>query len=373
LIAGWVRANEKPLELVIEATHRTHCYLPFVEPAGTTMMGMPFPCLNESRNAARLLAARAMLEIGRGKITGAEEDLLACHRLARLYGRTPFLLTALVAYAIETTACAGDARLMDTAHLYAKRSLAYQQELRQLPPLPSMADVIEQERLLFLDTVTLVAREELPPGDAFGVFAAYFPKEIEKAFAHRSQINWDDALTFANEQFDKLVAAFRKPPVPDRKEAFTQLHDELRVMTSAFRGEAFGKSLMEAAARKDSGRTMGKLLTVMMMPAFDAAAEAENRAHTREALGQLGFALAAHHADHGTYPDSLSALAPKYIDRVPNDLYTGQPLHYRREGAGCLLYSVGANGVDDGGRTFDSKSQGDDIVLRLSGGPRRMK
>jgi hypothetical protein len=32
-----------------------------------------------------------------------------------------------------------------------------------------------------------------------------------------------------------------------------------------------------------------------------------------------------------------------------------------------VLYSVGADGVDDGGRTFDSEPQGDDIVLKISG------
>jgi hypothetical protein len=112
---------------------------------------------------------------------------------------------------------------------------------------------------------------------------------------------------------------------------------------------------------------MGRVLVVLLMPALGPTVEAESRARTREALEQVGFALAAHRADHGTYPDSLSALTPKYISRMPNDLYTEQPLNYRRQGAGFLLYSVGENGVDDGGRTFDSQPRGDDIVLRVSG------
>src|SRR5262249_38745118 len=103
------------------------------------------------------------------------------------------------------------------------------------------------------------------------------------------------------------------------------------------------------------------------------AFEAENRACTREALGQLGFALAAYRADCGAYPDNLEALAPKYIGRIPNDLQSDRPFRYLREGAGCLLYSVGSNGVDDGGRSFDSTPQGDDIVLRLSRGPLSQK
>jgi hypothetical protein len=43
-----------------------------------------------------------------------------------------------------------------------------------------------------------------------------------------------------------------------------------------------------------------------------------------------------------------------------------EPLHYRREGDGFLLYSVGANGRDDSGLTFGLKPEGDDIVLRVA-------
>ncbi len=130
--------------------------------------------------------------------------------------------------------------------------------------------------------------------------------------------------------------------------------------------EKLKASFVSAVAHRELGRLMGQLLTGMMMPALQACSEAEARARTREVLGQLGFALAAYHADHDGYPDNLNALVPKDISRIPHDLYTDGPLHYRREGAGCLLYSVGANGVDDGGRTFDSRPRGDDLVIRLA-------
>jgi hypothetical protein len=315
-----------------------------------------------------LLVARAMLHISERKIAEAEQDLLACHRLGRLCGRMPFMIHALVAIAIDSIACQGDARLMESGGLSAARALAYQQQLRQLAPLPSMVDVIgTAERYIFLDTVSQLARERLAPTGALGLLGSFFPKQIETAFSHHSAINWNDALVFGNAQFDKMVVAARQPTVPQRKKAFEQLHQELRKMTPEIRDpeKLLTASFVTAVAHRDLGRLMGKLLTVMLMPALEAAFEAENRAHTREALGQLGFALAAYHADHDGYPDSLNALAPNYISRIPHDLYTEGPLHYRRQAAGCLLYSVGANGVDDGGRTFDSQPPGDDIVLRL--------
>jgi hypothetical protein len=53
---------------------------------------------------------------------------------------------------------------------------------------------------------------------------------------------------------------------------------------------------------------------------------------------------------HGQYPEQLSQLIPDYLAAVPADPVDGKPLRYRRsEGGTFLLYSVGVNGVDDGG------------------------
>ena len=115
-------------------------------------------------------------------------------------------------------------------------------------------------------------------------------------------------------------------------------------------------------------RQIGKTLIATLMPAIGSACEAETRARTRDALGQLGLALTAYRADHSAYPESLNVLAPRYIAQVPRDLVNEQPLHYKRQGDGILLYSVGTNGVDEGGRSFDSQPPGDDLVLKISRG-----
>jgi len=53
---------------------------------------------------------------------------------------------------------------------------------------------------------------------------------------------------------------------------------------------------------------------------------------------------------HGQLPDTLDALVPEFLDRVPNDVINGQPLRYRQTGADqFVLYSVGWNEIDDGG------------------------
>jgi len=53
---------------------------------------------------------------------------------------------------------------------------------------------------------------------------------------------------------------------------------------------------------------------------------------------------------HGRYPASLSGLVPEFLAAVPSDPVDGRSLRYRLQTDGTfLLYSVGENGVDDGG------------------------
>ncbi|MFO1487454.1 MAG: hypothetical protein U1F65_03155 [Verrucomicrobiota bacterium] len=52
----------------------------------------------------------------------------------------------------------------------------------------------------------------------------------------------------------------------------------------------------------------------------------------------------------GRFPETLEALVPKFCAAIPRDVIGGGALHYQRKADGMfLLYSVGWNGVDDGG------------------------
>jgi hypothetical protein len=52
---------------------------------------------------------------------------------------------------------------------------------------------------------------------------------------------------------------------------------------------------------------------------------------------------------HQTYPESLEHLVGEAVTKVPIDPFIGKAFHYQREENGFVVYSVGENGVDDGG------------------------
>lgn len=65
---------------------------------------------------------------------------------------------------------------------------------------------------------------------------------------------------------------------------------------------------------------------------------------------RIACALERFHLAHGTYPSSLEALVPTYMDAVPHDIINGNPYRYQLRPDGTfLLYSVGWNEKDDGG------------------------
>jgi hypothetical protein len=74
-------------------------------------------------------------------------------------------------------------------------------------------------------------------------------------------------------------------------------------------------------------------------------------AQTGVDLGRVACALERYRLAHGQYPKTVEALVPQFIEHLPHDIINGEPLHYRVTTNGkFLLYSVGWNETDDGGK-----------------------
>lgn len=71
-------------------------------------------------------------------------------------------------------------------------------------------------------------------------------------------------------------------------------------------------------------------------------------AHVRLLTAEL--AVRCYQSEQGRAPAGLDQLVPRYLQHVPSDPFSGHPLVYRPRGTDWLLYSVGEDGVDDGGK-----------------------
>jgi hypothetical protein len=107
-------------------------------------------------------------------------------------------------------------------------------------------------------------------------------------------------------------------------------------------GDAFGREMQH--------RTPENVLQTLLMPSFGGTAGKFAHAQSSVDLARTAIALERCRLAHGEFPESLDALAPQFIEKIPHDIINSQPLHYRRTDDGqFVLYSVGWNETDDGG------------------------
>ena len=95
----------------------------------------------------------------------------------------------------------------------------------------------------------------------------------------------------------------------------------------------------------------------MTIPVFSQSRFHDTLQIAENALLETTLALHAYRLEHGCYPDSLLALAPVYLQRVPDDPFavSGQ-LRYKKLTDHYLLYSVGPDGKDDRGEPITKKT-----------------
>ena len=97
-------------------------------------------------------------------------------------------------------------------------------------------------------------------------------------------------------------------------------------------------------------------LVKLLVPAVSKTSLKSARQQALADCAALACALERHRLATGQLPETLDALVPRFMAKLPPDVVTGQPLKYQRSAEGRVtLYSVGADGRDDGGLVVNAK------------------
>ena len=111
------------------------------------------------------------------------------------------------------------------------------------------------------------------------------------------------------------------------------------------------------------------VIAVVLYPQSRNGGDAEIDAllQTYQQLERVGLALQRFHQEHGDYPGSLSELVPQHLASLPEDPFVrgSGGLKYLgglARGQRRLLYSVGPDGVDQGGLSMDPITGRGDMV-----------
>jgi hypothetical protein len=331
-IEAWFAAWDESLAEFRNAGRRPHAMLPgnYTSPELA-----PLPDLVTVRTISKALATRARLHLLLGRTDAALEDLDSLWVMLKAVDTKPAtLVSAMIRCAVGALGIGvvedGFAR-----QLWQPGDLApLQARLLSLDFLGSFSDAVDSER-----KVMVFVLERL---------ASSLKSERESAA---------ELLAFGSSWEASLL-----PFLPERWVRQNQL------LGAQLLQEAFGaidpqarryhpqKALAyaEAAERATGRKHPGNFLMSVFLPNLTKASAMAARTQARFDMGAIHCALERHRQAQGELPASLHDLAPAFMDRVPNDLATGELPFYRRGEKGRFeLYCAGENAADDGGAGDD--------------------
>ncbi|MBW3624833.1 MAG: hypothetical protein KY468_15630 [Armatimonadetes bacterium] len=314
-----VKKNARALQLLRKGFR--HPYLaPPMNPAQDAI-AEEFPLFAKFRSLARLLALEGRVKESRGDRAGAIQSYLDAVRLGQDLPRGGAFLVALMGYAAGAM---GRYPAWSTIeHLNAepaRRAARRMEEIseRHVPFLDTLIEEREWHRRMLREELANPERSDM---------AAETEELVEESDPARQQMPYGGVPSASYHGFravDAYVQAYRK--------------NGLRPIFS------------EDASDYPRTWWIASSLLEIVAPVYDKGWVKERNDLTQNRLLATALALRAYRLERGEYPESLSALVPAYLTRVPNDPFAPKtPLRYRRTDGSYLLYSVGPDGKDDGG------------------------
>lgn len=92
-------------------------------------------------------------------------------------------------------------------------------------------------------------------------------------------------------------------------------------------------------------------------------------AETEREMAVAACALERYRKRFSKYPEKLENLIPEFISQLPRDVLDGEPMRYHRNDDGTfLLYSIGEDGIDDGGDPEFETASSDKRSIQMTKG-----
>lgn len=374
-LAKWLQENEKLLQIVNEGTLRQNWYYPVVQKTEdgkpTPLIALLLPHVQKMRGLARAFLVRANLHLANNEPEKAWADLQTCHRLGRLTAKGPTLIDFLVGVAINSIATHGELRLLSETKLTEQQIDKFLGDLATLPQMPQVSvNINVTERMMFNDSISLMRDGHLNVSELTGDSPS--EKSPFEQPILRALIDWDVVLKRGNEAYDELVAILEMKDVAKRRDKLAEFDQKWTAIRSDFTTSSLMKEyLRTGSASSVVTERMADAMIALLTPALRGVDNAQLRSlQTNENL-MLAMQLAKFKVRTGSYPDTLADLEKELSIKVSPDLCSGAPMHYTKTETGYVLYSVGTNGIDEGGKSWNdpplnsSGIQGDDNVVRM--------
>ena len=271
-------------------------------------MALPYQQL---RCAVRLLKLESEVRAHRGDSRAAAESVRAMFAAARTFERQSIIVSQLLQIAMNGVACDQIERLLPAIEFSEQDLIQFDRELAAIDELAAFRRTLLGERAML--------RHVFANPSSLGTEAPHGWSLLRKA----------DETTYLM-LAAKQIAAARSNALPLR-DAISQAQDEV---TSFLR------------APKTRWRFP---ITFEVMRDLNPIVDCVYKAQARHAATRTAIAIERYRSKTGAAPKTLDQLVPEFLEKPPVDPFDGAPLRYHSDAAGYKVYSIGPDGIDQGG------------------------
>jgi hypothetical protein len=262
----------------------------------------------------RLLGVDAVFKAEDGNVEEAIEQCLAARRLLKMYLQEPFLINYLVATACMKQVAVCFHKIISDRKIKTDMLKKILSEWDSSPWQEGLVRSFESERIYGLEAILLHLKGEYDMISGWGGKLFYWVFRP----VYKSEIIW----LMGHYDYMQKAAGMPYYASIDSKEL------EQRMNSTPWYYKMAGLFLPNAVT------VLFKRATLNAM--FETA--------------RVGIACKIYKNMYGDFPEDLAELSPEILEEVPVDPFTGHPFIYKKQNFGIIVYSIGSNLKDDGGK-----------------------
>ena len=357
--AAEIQADQPAIELLHQVLERPCLDFQLDYRQGIKLM---LPHLAPMKRAALKLDAAAICDMHFGDTGAATTNILTTLALVQKEASDKLLISHLVRMALVAIAVSPTWELLQTTNVTEAQLAALQSGWKNQHFLADSENAFEMERVWGIQAIETLRTNQDSLNDYFGMSGMLGgssrssgvwrwipglerwtegPRRAIGAAMWRSSWSYSDELNLLKSETIMLntVRTMRTNRSQFYKADYDAMHKQLSALKTPRAGSVFFRALKIPGLE---GLFGGWSLETVVRKSLQM--------ETTRRIVMTVIALKRFQLKNGNLPATLKLLVPDFLSTVPIDPFAGKPLRYQTNGDGTfLLYSVGENGVDDGG------------------------
>ena len=279
---------------------------------------MEMPNAVQLITALRLYGLDSVLKAQNGTVEEAVEQCLSGITLSRRFLDEPFLISSLIAFALMRQQLVFLKKVITIKDMETDALTKIMKELDVAPWRDGFVRSFATERVLSFDVgIRIIEGSE-------------FSRFIDG--------NW----------IDRVEYWILRPAI--KTEIIRHLYFWEKMVKAAQLSYYQTDEIRKEATEKFRKLPWHAKLTGSLLPNLTTAMFKEANLEANLLAARIGIACKIYKNQRGQFPEKISDLVPDFLVREPLDPFTGKPFVYLKQDSGFIVYSIGSNERDDGGR-----------------------